>query len=181
MKKNTSWLTSGIAYGVWLSWCHCHSLSLASVKSRLVLRFWYRLTRAVPDKGPLNGCVHARVCVCVSWVEIRSTWWRRRTKGQVCVWCHDATFYVALFRAIMSNVFFTNWGAKHKKTLLTPCNRPAKGGWLWSPRQCHRNMNVVARNGGADCRWGGWKSATFDNTRLNDGPVSAPSTTQQRR
>ena len=35
----------------------CHSLSLASVKSRLVLPFWYRLTRVVPDKGPLNGCV----------------------------------------------------------------------------------------------------------------------------
>jgi len=35
--------------------------SLASVKSRLVLPFWYRLTRVVPEKGPLNGCV----CVCV--------------------------------------------------------------------------------------------------------------------
>jgi len=43
------------------SWCHCHSPSLASVKSRLVLPFWYRLTRVVPDKGPLN------VCVCVYW------------------------------------------------------------------------------------------------------------------
>ena len=43
------------------SWCHCHSLSLASVKSRLVLPFWYRPTRVVPDRGPLNGCV----CVCV--------------------------------------------------------------------------------------------------------------------
>ena len=42
------------------SWCHCHSLSLASVKSRLVLLFWYRLTRVVLDKGPLNGCV----CMC---------------------------------------------------------------------------------------------------------------------
>ena len=41
--------------------CHCHSLSLASVKSRLLLPFWYRLTRVVPDKGPLNGCV----CVCI--------------------------------------------------------------------------------------------------------------------
>ena len=39
------------------SWCHCHSLSLASVKSRLVLPFWYRLTRVDLDKGPLNGCV----------------------------------------------------------------------------------------------------------------------------
>ena len=39
------------------SLCHCHSLSLASVKSRLVLPFWYRLTRVVPDRGPLNRCV----------------------------------------------------------------------------------------------------------------------------
>ena len=46
---------------MWPSWCHCHSLSLASVKSGLVLPFWYRLTRVVPEKGPLNGCV----CVCV--------------------------------------------------------------------------------------------------------------------
>ena len=41
---------------MWPSWCHCHSLSLASVKSRLVLPFWYRLTQVVPDKGPLNVC-----------------------------------------------------------------------------------------------------------------------------
>ena len=47
---------------IWPSWCHCHSLSLASVKSRLVLPFWYWLTWVVPEKGPLNGCV----CVCVS-------------------------------------------------------------------------------------------------------------------
>ena len=45
------------------SWCHCHSPSLASVKSTLVILFWYRLTWAVLDKGPLNGCV----CVCVMW------------------------------------------------------------------------------------------------------------------
>ena len=35
--------------------------AIASVKSRLVLPFWYRLTRVVPDKGPLCVCV----CVCV--------------------------------------------------------------------------------------------------------------------
>ena len=45
---------------IWLSWCHCHSLSIASVKSRLVLPFWYRPTRVVQEKGPLQ-----RVCVCV--------------------------------------------------------------------------------------------------------------------
>jgi len=46
---------------IWLSWCQCHSLSLASLKSTLVLPFSYRLTQAVLGKGPLNGCV----CVCV--------------------------------------------------------------------------------------------------------------------
>ena len=45
---------------IWPSLCHGHSLSLASVKSRLVLPFWYWLSQVVPDKGPLNGCV----CVC---------------------------------------------------------------------------------------------------------------------
>ena len=45
---------------IWPSWCHCHSLSLASVKSRLVLPFWYRLTRVVPEKRAVK-----RVCVCV--------------------------------------------------------------------------------------------------------------------
>jgi len=35
--------------------------SCFAVKSRSVLPFWYRLTRVVPDKWPLNGCV----CVCV--------------------------------------------------------------------------------------------------------------------
>ena len=46
---------SGVRCCIWPSWCHCHSLSLASVKSRLVLPFWYRLTQVVPDKGPLSG------------------------------------------------------------------------------------------------------------------------------
>jgi len=46
--------------------CRCHSPSLASVKSRLVLPFWYRLTRVVPEKGPLNGCV----CVCYAGREL---------------------------------------------------------------------------------------------------------------
>ena len=54
-----AWLSvwSEVQTCIWPSLCHCHSLSLASVKSRLVLPFWYWLTRVVPDKGPLNGCV----------------------------------------------------------------------------------------------------------------------------
>jgi len=53
------WLSvwSEVQTCTWPSWCYCHSLSLASVKSRLVLPFWYRLTWVVLEKGPLNGCV----------------------------------------------------------------------------------------------------------------------------
>ena len=40
----------------WPSWCHCDSLSLASVKSRLVSPLWYQLIRVVLDKGV---CVYA--------------------------------------------------------------------------------------------------------------------------
>ena len=35
------------------------TLSVASVKSRLVLPLWYRLTRVVQGKGPLNVCLNA--------------------------------------------------------------------------------------------------------------------------
>ena len=53
---------------IWPSWCHCHSLSLASVKSRLVLPFWYRLTRVVPDKGPLNGVCALPCLLYYAWL-----------------------------------------------------------------------------------------------------------------
>ena len=55
-----AWLSvwSKVQTCIWPSWCHCHSLSVASVKSRLFLPFWwYRLTRVVPERGPLNVCV----------------------------------------------------------------------------------------------------------------------------
>ena len=54
-----AWLSvwSEVQTCIWPSWCHCHSLSLAPVKSRLVLPFWYQLTRVVLEKGPLNVCV----------------------------------------------------------------------------------------------------------------------------
>ena len=68
--KKPSWWVAGMVI-LQLHMAQCHSLSLASVKSRLVLPFWYRLTRVVPEKGPLNvcvcvrACVRACVCVCV--------------------------------------------------------------------------------------------------------------------
>ena len=69
-KKLSGWVLewssvwSEVQTCIWPSCCHCHSLSLASVKSRLVLSFWYRLTWVVPEKGPLNVCVYVHVKVC---------------------------------------------------------------------------------------------------------------------
>ena len=53
-----AWLSvwSEVQTCIWPSWCHYHSLSLAPVKFRLVLPFWYRLTQVVLEKRPLNGC-----------------------------------------------------------------------------------------------------------------------------
>ena len=58
-----AWLSvwSEVLTCIWPSWCHCHSLSHASVKSRLVLPFWYRPTRVVLDKGPLNECSSSKL------------------------------------------------------------------------------------------------------------------------
>jgi len=54
-----AWLSdwSEVQTCIWPSGCQCHSLSLDSVKSRLVFPFWYQLTWVVTEKGPLNGCV----------------------------------------------------------------------------------------------------------------------------
>ena len=44
-----TWLSvwSKVQTCIWPSWCYCHSLSLTSVKSRLVLPFSYQLTWVV--------------------------------------------------------------------------------------------------------------------------------------
>jgi len=74
------WLSvwSEVQTCIWPSWCH--SLSLALVKSRLVLPLCYRLTQVVPDKGPLNVCV----CVCCLSAAVRlrprRTDWRQEER-----------------------------------------------------------------------------------------------------
>ena len=52
-----AWLSvwSEVQTWLWPSWRHCHSLSLAPVKSRLVLPIWYRLTQVALEKRLLNG------------------------------------------------------------------------------------------------------------------------------
>ena len=91
-----TWLSvwSKVQTCIWPSWCHCHSLSLASVKSRLVLPFWYQLTRLVTDKGLLNGCFKSRLI----FVKV--------TANQSC-WLFWFTMYVQ--RGLYHNVC-TPWG-----------------------------------------------------------------------
>ena len=67
------------------SWCHCHSLSLASVKSRLVLPFWYQLTWVVLEKGPLNGCVCVRTISNLFWLQ---------SILYLCFMCFNASIYL---------------------------------------------------------------------------------------
>ena len=57
-----AWLSvwSEVQTCIWPSWCHCYSLSLAWVQSRLVLPFWYRLTRVVLDKWVCVVTTHVR-------------------------------------------------------------------------------------------------------------------------
>jgi len=64
-----AWLSvwSEVQTCIWPSWCHCQSLSLAPIKSRLVLPFWYRLSRVVLDKRPLNGYIYI-ACVTLWYV-----------------------------------------------------------------------------------------------------------------
>ena len=67
-----AWLSvwSEVQTCIWSSWCHCHSLSLAPVKSRFVLPFWYRLTQVVLEKRPLNGCC----CCCCPYNTPENLW-----------------------------------------------------------------------------------------------------------
>ena len=87
---------------IWPSGCHCHSLSLASVKSRLVLPFWHRLARVVPNKGPLNGCV----CVhdaCEFFCRLRN-------------WSYVYIFYSPKL-VVQTRIIYENKVKKGKKSL----------------------------------------------------------------
>ena len=80
--------------GILPSWCHCHSLSVASVKSRLVLPFWYWLTQVVPDKGPLNGCVGGG-----NWSSVNH--------GQIFPFCHLHENLKQVIVKVSTNIFAT--------------------------------------------------------------------------
>ena len=89
-----AWLSvwSEVQTCIWPNGCHCHSLSLASIKSRLVLPFWYRLTRVVPEKGPLNGCVCVYVRNLSILIFIMLSVQKKNLHQQSPNFCHEWTF-----------------------------------------------------------------------------------------
>jgi len=97
---------------IWPSWCHCHSLSLAPVKSRLVLPFWYRLTCVVPVKGPLNGCVCVSdtlvlpvLCFQFLWLTVGATAFNRwRITVSVSAGNNKLVVHSRLLTVILMNV-----------------------------------------------------------------------------
>ena len=94
------WLSvwSEVQTCIWPNWCHCHSLSLASVKSRLVSPIWYRLTRVVPDTRPLNRCKTLCVQTWVSQLHLvqRSANSANFTKTGYPSWCQPRKSHTPL-------------------------------------------------------------------------------------
>jgi len=60
------WLSVWSEVQIWAwsrpSWCHCHSMFLASAKSTLALPFWYWLTQVIPNK--IQTATKWLCCVC---------------------------------------------------------------------------------------------------------------------
>ena len=133
-----AWLSvwSEVRTCIWPSWCHCHSLSLATVKSRLVLPFWYRLTRVFLDKGPLNGCL----CVC--------------KQHQVPVL--DAGY---CYRCLSASVGYTGEQRNNNSTTETPYRT-----WIWLRLSNHILADPSERRGtlrGVQLADKHWKAHSF--------------------
>jgi len=91
---------------------HC----LASVKSRLVLPFWYRLTWVVLEKGPLNGCVcvlYLLECFCAENVSYHIFFWENCNMWKLVVFQHWRAHYAS------SCIYTTDWEKSPAKTKLT--------------------------------------------------------------
>ena len=121
------------------SWCYCHSLSLASVKSRLVLLFWYRLTWVVREKGPLNGCV----CACYNCVVEKNHLSVIMIDWEFSFMHHCSMPYNIL--CIISHINIKNCSLS---TVLTATDqKPQKSfkRWYYLPSHC-LNVNVMLGN-----------------------------------
>ena len=79
--KKTEWWGAGVV--ICLEWgadLHMAQLMPLPLTHRSVLPFWYRLTRVVPEKGPLNG-------MCVVCVIYQNIWRKQLTQVHLEMLC----------------------------------------------------------------------------------------------
>ena len=121
--KKTDWWGAGVVIclerGADLHMAQLMPLPLTAScfsKIQMVLPFWYRLTRVVPDKGPLNGCMYVQagfLCVC----ECR--WCRRHLiRRRLVVQASLSLIVCQLFRTLTKSSSFTT--APWQNRVLTP-------------------------------------------------------------
>ena len=141
--EELAWLSvwSEVHTCIWPSWCHCHSLSLAPMKSRLVLPFWYRPTR-VCVRVCVCESVCERVCVCVcvcegvckhSSVLCKNSFWGKNTKR-----LHYQTFGCRAVAGLLhswrfhlpsANVTIPRWIQPHSELTLHTVQQSLTRNW----------------------------------------------------
>ena len=98
-----AWLSvwSEVQTCICFSWCHCHSLSLASMKSRLVLPFLVQAHLGSPGKRAVK-----LMCVCVSGTT-RVGWYQKKHSPTHTHPDHQTPFInsLHLLRSIASSLF----------------------------------------------------------------------------
>jgi len=133
--KKTEWWGTGVAICLERD-ADLHMAQLMplplTVSVRLVLPFWFRLTRVVPDKGPLNGCVCRpasvrRVWTGVPWAccavcgHVRAARWSHCDSV-----CTSGSLYWARLTACSPSVLWLCWSGGRKgirpvKTWVVEC------------------------------------------------------------
>jgi len=152
------------------SWCHCHSLSLAPVKSRFGFTFLVPAHLGSPGKGPLNGCVCVPVAVnpfsgTVDWTTGRTC---KQALFHLCYSCVDRSV-CGKYRwfQLSANCFLRFWSSQSQAicgdethyyfTTISGASRylPLKsGGFWWAEFYCSHVLDDGSKIGE-------WEDARF--------------------
>ena len=114
------WLSiwSRVQTCIWLSWCHCRSLSLAPVKSRLVLPFWYRLTwdyplldsvKALKATGDVNHKADGRLPLLSARPAVTPTTFKRAATSFAAWWTEAHWVWTVCLRQLPDSVATAMW------------------------------------------------------------------------
>jgi len=111
-----AWLSvwSEVQICIWPSWCHCHSLSLASVKFRLVLPLLVRIR-------------HKRVCKSAGFRICLKLWDSDNIRMRIHTPTHPCTHTQA------NSASYPQWDGKYQ---------PECGDALWPGGSMHLRINV---------------------------------------